>query len=94
MRDRGKYAIRPVGPQDNSQLATLIRTVMPEFGASGPGYAIMDAEVDDMYGAYNAHGDRAAYWVVVDKSTGELQGGGGFAPLQGGDAGTCELRKM
>jgi putative acetyltransferase len=37
-------------------------------------------------------GNRSAYYVVtVD---GEVKGGGGVAPLIGGDSDTCELRKM
>jgi putative acetyltransferase len=35
---------------------------------------------------------RAAYFVVED--AGRLLGGGGVAPLLGGDRDTCELRKM
>ena len=35
---------------------------------------------------------RHAYFVV--ERDGVVRGGGGIAPLIGGDAGTCELRKM
>jgi putative acetyltransferase len=96
-RRRGLYEVRPIAAKDRADVARLIRTVMPEFGASGPGYAILDAEVDDMFGAYE--GDRSAYWVVTNagKSKGKsasVVGGGGFAPLVGGDEHTCELRKM
>jgi putative acetyltransferase len=93
-RRRAEYDIRPVKKSDCAAVARLIRTVMPQFGASGPGYAIMDPEVDDMYGSYNAHKKRAAYWVIVRVATGDIVGAGGFAPLVGGDKGTCELRKM
>jgi putative acetyltransferase len=65
---------------------------MPEFGASGPGFAIVDPEVDDMHGAYR--GARAAYFVIFRRSDGEIVGGGGIAELAGGDPDTCELRKM
>ena len=88
------HVVRPIEREDNASVARLIRAVMPEFGASGPGYAIMDPEVDDMFGAYNAHGARASYWVVVERASGAIAGGGGFAPLEGGDMATCELRKM
>jgi putative acetyltransferase len=91
---RAEYAIRPVEKRDAAAVAKLIRTIMPEFGASGPGYAIMDPEVDDMHASYNAHGARAAYWVVVREQDSAVVGGGGFAPLVGGDEKTCELRKM
>jgi len=83
------FHIRPITPADNAAVAGVIRRVMPEFGASGPGFAIHDAEVDDMAAAYAKPG--CAYFVVeVD---GRVCGGGGIAPLHG-EPGTCELRKM
>ena len=72
-------------------MAAVIRAVMPEFGADGPGFAIHDPEVDHMSAAYAGAG--AAYFVVVD-STGQVVGGAGAAPLEGGEPGVCELRKM
>lgn len=70
---------RPIRPEDDAAVATLIRTVMPEFGADGPGFALHDAEVDAMSAAYSKPG--AAYFVVVDDAD-RILGGGGFAPLQ------------
>ena len=32
--------IRTLAREDNAQVASIIRTVMPEFGASGAGFAI------------------------------------------------------
>ena len=84
------YSIRPIEPRDDAAMARIIRTVMPEFGACGSGFAINDPEVDWMHRAYSA--PRCAYFVVeVD---GEVVGGGGVAPLEGGDPEVCELRKM
>lgn len=84
------FAIRPIEPRDNAAMAAIIRKVMPEFGADGPGFAIHDAEVDTMYEAYAQ--PRSAYFVV--ERDGKIIGGGGVAPLEGGDPGVCELRKM
>jgi putative acetyltransferase len=84
------FDIRRIEPRDDAALAAIIRTVMPEFGASGDGFAINDPEVDWMHRAYAQ--PRSAYFVV--ERDGEVQGGGGVAPLEGGDAETCELRKM
>ncbi len=83
--------IRPITRGDDPAIAAIIRKVMPEFGASGSGFAINDPEVDWMSRAYAA--PRSAYFVVEDAS-GRVLGGGGVAPLEGGDADTCELRKM
>lgn len=84
------YLIRPIEPRDDTQVAAIIRTVMPEFGATGSGFAINDPEVDWMSRAYSAA--RSAYFVVEHE--GQVVGGGGVAPLTGGDGDTCELRKM
>ena len=83
--------LRPIEPRDDAAVAAVIRTVMPEFGASGPGFAIHDPEVSGMSAAYSREG--RAYWVVEDE-TGRVVGGGGIAPLDGGDPSVCELRKM
>ncbi len=82
---------RPIRPEDDAAVAAIIRTVMPEFGADGPGFALHDPEVDHMSRAYAALG--ATYFVVVDEE-GCLVGGGGVARLEGGTEGVCELRKM
>jgi putative acetyltransferase len=84
------FLIRPIEPSDNASMAAIIRAVMPEFGADGPGFAIHDAEVDTMYEAYAQ--PRCSYFVV--ERDGTVIGGGGVAPLEGGDVDVCELRKM
>jgi putative acetyltransferase len=84
------FTIRPITPADDAVVAAIIRTVMPEFGASGDGFAINDPEVDWMHRAYSA--PRSAYFVV--ERDGIVQGGGGVAQLEGGPPDVCELRKM
>jgi putative acetyltransferase len=82
--------VRPVQSSDSLQIAKIIRSVMPEFGASGQGFAIHDKEVDDIFAAYDH--PRAAYFVCEED--GKIFGGGGVAPLEGGDPSVCELKKM
>ena len=82
--------IRPIDAGDDAAMAAIIRAVMPEFGATGCGFAINDPEVDWMSRAYAE--PRHAYFVV--ERDGAVLGGGGIAPLAGGDGDTCELRKM
>ena len=83
------FTIRAVASADNAAIASIIRSVMPEFGADGPGFAIHDAEVEDMHDAYARSG--CAYFVV--QTDGKVCGGAGIAPLDG-EPGVCELRKM
>lgn len=90
MEEEGIWSFRPIRPEDDAAIASIIRSVMPAFGASGPGFAIHDAEVNAMCKAYEQPG--CAYFVV--EFNGRVLGGGGIAPLVGGDANTCELRKM
>ncbi|MBS2032853.1 MAG: GNAT family N-acetyltransferase [Deltaproteobacteria bacterium] len=82
---------RPITPADDVHVARIIRTVMPTFGADGPGFAIHDWEVDHMTESYAR--PRSAYFVVVNDA-GQVVGGGGVAPLEGGPSDVCELKKM
>jgi len=85
-----KPHLRPIEPRDDAAVAAIIRSVMPAFGADGPGFAIHDAEVGAMCAAYRQPG--CAYFVWEEG--GAVIGGAGVAPLAGGDGRTCELRKM
>ena len=87
---QANWSIRPIQAGDDATMAEVIRTVMPEFGACGSGFAISDPEVDWMSRAYAA--PRSAYFVL--ERDGRVLGGGGVAQLEGADSGTCELRKM
>ena len=82
--------IRPIRASDDTAVAAIIRSVMPEFGAKGPGFAINDPEVDAMSAAY---ADARSVYFVIELGD-RVTGGGGIAPLAGADAATCELRKM
>ena len=84
------FTIRTIEPRDDAAMAQVIRRVMPEFGAVGDGFAINDLEVDWLSKAYSQ--PRCAYFAV--EIEGVVMGGGGVAPLAGGDPGICELRKM
>ncbi|WP_051207531.1 GNAT family N-acetyltransferase [Saccharospirillum impatiens] len=83
------YTLAFIQPADNSDMATVIRQGLTEFGANRPGFAWEDPELDNLSRAY--HGDRTAYWVV--RSRGRVVGGCGIGRLQGLDD-CCELQKM
>lgn len=84
------FLIRPIEAHDDAAVRRVICTVMPEFGADGPGFAIHDPEVSAMCAAYAQ--PRSAYYVV--EKAGRVCGGGGIAPLADATDTTCELRKM
>lgn len=85
------YTIRPIQPQDNPQMAQVIRDVSAEFGLTADkGYSVADPTLDSLFEVYQV--TRAHYWVMVDKD-GLVVGGAGIAPLAGKPE-VCELQKM
>jgi len=84
-------SLRLIRPEDNSLVKSLVRNTLAEFGLAGEGYAGVDAELDDMFSAYN--NALSAYYVI--DCGGAIQGVGGFAPLLGSENDAiAELRKM
>lgn len=93
MIDRNQINIREIKIKDNKEIADVIREVMPEFGADGPGFAITDPEVDKMFEAYDSEG--CIYYIA--ERDGKVYGGAGIAPLNGHGSENqkiCELQKM
>lgn len=89
-RHQGAFTIRPIEPRDDAAIEGVIRTVMTSFGAEGPGFSINDPEVSAMSAAYRGTG--SAY-LVVERDD-RVIGGGGIAPLEGGEPRVCEVKKM
>ncbi len=88
-RAKRAYRIREMREEDSAQVSKIVRRSIREFGAPGQGFAIDDAELDDLYSAYQS---RAKYLVV--ERDGEVLGGGGYGPLRGAADHICELRKL
>jgi putative acetyltransferase len=84
------FDFRLIQERDNPGMAAVVRTVMTEYHCVGPGYSIMDPEVDDLTGHYHTEGSR--YYVIARGH--EILGGGGYGPLAGGGSAICELKKM
>ncbi|GLT15017.1 GNAT family N-acetyltransferase [Vibrio algivorus] len=85
------YTIRPIQPQDNPQIAQVIRDVSAEFGLTADkGYSVADPTLDSLFEVYQAM--RSHYWVMVNQD-GLVVGGAGIAPLVGKPE-VCELQKM
>ena len=86
-----RLLVRPITADDNAAIANVIREVSAEHGLTADkGYTVSDPNLDVLYQLYSL--PRSAYWVIeVD---GRIAGGGGVAPLQGGEDDICELQKM
>jgi putative acetyltransferase len=89
-QEADQFVFRSIQASDNAQMAAIIRQVMTEYGAVGPGFSINDPEVDAI--ADNYQEPTSVYWVVAEGD--KVLGGGGIGPLAGGDTTVCELKKM
>lgn len=89
-RLREGLIVREITVDDNVSVAKIIRTSLTAFGYNREGFAFADAELDQMYQAYQGKGAR--YYVAELK--GHVIGGAGIAPLEGGSTEVAELRKM
>lgn len=84
------FIIREIQPQDNQQIAKVIRDVLIEFGVPKVGTAYEDKATDEMYEAYQK--EKAAYFVIEHQ--GQVVGGAGYAQLDNYEGNVCELQKM
>ncbi|MBL4605246.1 MAG: GNAT family N-acetyltransferase [Flavobacteriaceae bacterium] len=85
-----EYIIREITPEDNEQMADVVKDVIVEMGAPKVGTAYADKALDNLYQAYQK--EKAIYYVIIHE--GNVVGGGGIAPLDNFKGNTCELQKM
>ena len=84
------YIIREITPQDNLQIAKIIRDVLIELGVPKVGTAYEDKATDKMF--ENFKKATSKYYVVEHKN--KVVGGAGIAKLDNFEGNTCELQKM
>jgi len=82
--------IREIQPQDNPQIAAVIREVFINDGYPKTGTAFADQQLDCMFEAYDK--PKAIYFVVEEN--GKIIGGAGIAPLDHSQENISELQKM
>ncbi len=82
--------IRRIQPEDNKALAVIVRSALAEHGVDKPGTVFTDPTTDDLYTLFDI--PRAVYFVAL--VNGEIAGGAGIHPLDGGEDQICELQKM
>ncbi|MCR9228968.1 MAG: GNAT family N-acetyltransferase [Flavobacteriaceae bacterium] len=86
----GDTVIREITPEDNAQVAQVIRKVFEDMGVPKVGTAYADKALDDMYSNYKV--PKAACFVVEHR--GMVIGCAGVAQLDNYDGNICELQKM
>lgn len=84
------FIIREIQPNDNQQIAKVIREVLIEFGAPKVGTAYEDKATDQMFETYEE--ENASYFVIEHEN--KIVGGAGFAKLDGSENTICEFQKM
>ncbi|MDT0644489.1 GNAT family N-acetyltransferase [Zunongwangia sp. F363] len=84
------YKIRKIQPEDNQQIAEVVRSVLVEMGVPKVGTAYEDKALDDMFATYDF--PRMDYFVVENEE--KVIGCAGIAPLKGFEDEVCELQKM
>ena len=82
--------IRPIQPEDDGVMESIIRDSLDHFGISGPGCAAADPELLRLHASYQ--GAKSTYLIV--EGGGRILGGAGIAPLQGATTNIAELQKM
>jgi putative acetyltransferase len=82
--------IREIQPEDNQQIASVIRQVFINDNYPKVGTAFADSQLDYMFENYNK--PKAIYFVIEEN--GKILGGGGIAKLDNSDENICELQKM
>ena len=82
--------IRPIQPEDNTQIAAVIRQVFIDDDFPKTGTAFADAQLDFMFETYDK--PKAIYFVV--ETEGKIIGGAGISQLENSKENICELQKM
>ncbi len=82
--------IRPIEPQDNKEIAELIRNVLTEFDADKPGTVFTDPTTDHLYELFRT--PKSYYNIAVVNN--KIVGGCGVFPTTGMPDGCTELVKL
>ncbi len=82
--------IRIIKPDDNKALATIVRSVLAEFGANRPGTVYYDQTTDNLFALFQQ--EKCIYYVAIIED--EIVGGAGIFASAGLPEKTCELVKM
>jgi putative acetyltransferase len=83
--------ILPIAPENNAEIARVIRSVLEEFGVNKPGTVYTDPTTDHLFELFESV-SKSAYFVL--EMDGKLVGGCGIFPTEGLDADCVELVKL
>jgi putative acetyltransferase len=84
------FNIRSIAPNDNAEIARIIRACLKEFGADKPGTVYYEESTDRLFEVFREK--KSAYFIA--EHNGIILGGGGIFPSPGLPNRTCEMVKM
>ena len=84
------FTIRSITPDDNVEIARIIRACLKEFGADKPGTVYYEDSTDHLYEVFR---EKDSSYFIAEEN-GIMLGGGGIFPSPGLPNGTCEMVKM
>lgn len=82
--------IREIQPEDNKQIANVIRQVFISDDYPKTGTAFADVQLDFMFETYNK--PKSIYFIVEENA--KIIGGAGVSALDNSKENICELQKM
>lgn len=82
--------IEEIIPEDNKELASVIRSILEEHGVARPGTVYTDPTTDHLFELFEQEG--SVYYVAKD--AGRIIGGCGIYPTKGLPNGMAELVKL
>ena len=82
--------IRPIQPEDNVQIAKVIRGALEDFNANKPGTVYFDPTTDDLFTLFKT--PNSAYYIALLND--EIVGGCGIYPTENLPDGYAELVKI
>ena len=85
-----EITLRTLHPEDNREIADLIRTVFREFKIDRQGTVYFDPTTDDLHTLFKTPG--SVYWIAEE--SGKMTGGCGVYPTPDLPAGCAELVKL
>jgi putative acetyltransferase len=85
-----EFLIRPIKKEDNPDIASIVRSILKEFGANKPGTVYFDPTTDDLFSLFQT--PNSFYFIAGME--GKMIGGSGVFPTPGLPDGYCELVKL
>ena len=83
---------RKIKPEDDEELAGIVRSNLERFHLDIPGTVYFDPELDHLSSFYNADPEKRAYFIALDEN-GAMIGGVGIAEFSGIPS-CAELQKL